>query len=487
MTALDAITRPLSHAQAQRIVLGVLLPVFLGSLDSTILASALPTIGRDLGDVHLLPWLITAYLIAATAVMPLYGKISDISGRRATLMVAIAIYVVGSLACALAPNLLALIFARVIHGLGGGGFTSIGMVVLGDLAAPKDRGRYYAYFSVAYTTAGACGPALGGFISDYVHWSAIFWLNVPLGLAALALTSSRLRLLPRHERPHRLDFIGAALIVAASVAFMMALTLAGPQHPWTSPEILALFAAALVGAVLFVVRLLAAREPLIPIAILSDPVARWALALNTLAWAPIIALNIFMPMYLQSVLGLSATSAGLSLMIVMVTVNASAGLTGQMLGRVRHYKRLPMFGLVLAIATLVILGLSAESLSALPVEVLLAMLGLGFGPAAPLAMVALQNTVANHHLGTAVGTLAFMRNLCATMMVSIFGAIVLSGAADVSMLRHGIAATEIPAGGFSRIFFAAAASMAIAFVALVLMEEKPLRAGRPSDAPSAAE
>ncbi len=137
---------PLNHAQAQRIVFGVLLPVFLGSLDSTILASALPTIGRDLGDVHLLPWLITAYLVASTAVTPLYGKISDIIGRRVTLMAAISIYIIGSLCCALAPSLLLLIVARVIHGIGGGGLTSMGMVVLGDLAAPKDRGRYYAYY-----------------------------------------------------------------------------------------------------------------------------------------------------------------------------------------------------------------------------------------------------------------------------------------------------------------------------------------------------
>jgi MFS family permease len=480
MDAAVAPPPPLSHAQTQRIVYGVLLPVFLGSLDSTILASALPTIGRDLGDVHLLPWLITAYLIASTAVTPLYGKISDISGRRVTLMVAISGYIVGSLICALAPNLLVLIFGRVIHGIGGGGLTSMGMVVLGDLAAPKDRGRYYAYFSATYTTSGACGPALGGFISDYVHWSAIFWINVPLGLIALGLTSSRLRMLPRLERSHSLDVIGAALIMAASVAFMMALTLGGARYPWDSGAILALFALALGVGVLFIVRLRTAPEPLIPISILSDPVARCALTLNTFAWAPIVGLNIFMPMYLQSVLGMSATSAGLSLMVIMATVNASAGFTGQLLGRVRHYKRLPMCGLMVAIATLVVMGLAAKSLTTLPVELLLAVLGIGFGPVAPLAMVALQNTVATHHLGTAVGTLGFMRNLCATMMVAIFGAIILAGAGVGTLPPRGaVGATAIPPEGFSRIFFAAALSMTVSLIALLLMEEKPLRTNRP--------
>src|ERR1700730_18149807 len=471
---MDAVTEPsppLTHAQTQRIGYGVFLPVFLGSLDSTIPATPLPSIGRELGHVHLLPWLITAYLIASTAVTPLYGKISDISGRRATLMAAIAIYIAGSLICALAPNLLVLILGRVVHGIGGGGLTSLGMVVLGDLAAPKDRGRYYAYFSATYTTSGACGPALGGIISDYVHWSAIFWLNIPLGLIALALTSARLRQLPRHERPHRLDILGASLIMAASIAFMLALTLGGPRYPWTSAPILSLFALSLAIAALFIIRLLTAREPLIPVSILSDPVARCALALNTFAWAPIVGLNIFMPMYLQSVLGMSATSAGLSLMVIMATLNASAGLTGQLLGRVKHYKRLPGLGLLIAIATLLMMAFRADAPTTMEVELLLALLGVGFGPVAPLAMVALQNTVAIHHLGTAVGTLGFTRNLCATMMVAIFGAIILAGSYCETVLRGtgSPSSMTIPVEGFSRIFLVAALSMAASFAALVLM------------------
>src|SRR3990170_7845699 len=155
----------LTHRETLLVVLGVLLPVFMGSLDNTILASALPTIGREYGDVHNLPWLITAYLIANTAITALYGKISDIRGRRITLLIACSLYMLGSLVCALAPNMFVLILGRVLHGLGGGGLTSTGMVVLGDVASPKDRGKYYGYFSATYTTAGACGPALGGFIA----------------------------------------------------------------------------------------------------------------------------------------------------------------------------------------------------------------------------------------------------------------------------------------------------------------------------------
>src|SRR5262249_34644087 len=301
----------------------------------------------DFGNVQALPWLITAYLIAATSVTPLYGKISDIRGRRPTLAIAITVYMAGSLICALAPDMLVLILGRILHGLGGGGLTSLGMVVLGDIAAPKDRGRYYAYFSLTYTTAGACGPALGGFLADQLHWSVIFWLNIPMGLVALGLTLALLRRLPRYERPHRLDVIGAVLIMTAGVALMLALNLGRATFSWTSFPILALFAVGCALGVAFIVRLMTAPEPLIPLAILANPEARLAIIANTFGWGSIIGLNIFLPVFLQNVLGASATQAGLSLMVLMVTLNLSAGAAGQLFGRVRRYKVLPILGLSL--------------------------------------------------------------------------------------------------------------------------------------------
>jgi len=461
--------RSLTHSQTLLIVLGVLLPVFMGSLDNTILASALPTIGREFGDVHNLPWLVTAYLIANTAVTALYGKISDIYGRRRSLIIAVSLYMAGSLVCALAPNMFVLILGRVLHGLGGGGLTSTGMVVLGDIAAPRDRGKYYGYFSATYTTAGACGPALGGAIAEYLHWSVIFWMNIPLGIVALVLALTLLRRLPRHERPHRLDFLGAFLIMSASVALMLALSMGGVRYPWTSPPILALFVVALVVGATFVMRLLTAPEPLIPLTILSDREARLSIILNTFGWAPIVGLHIFLPIYLQNVVGMAPAAAGLSVLMLAVTLNISAGVTGTILPRQRRYKILPMIGLLMSIVGLLVLAWRAKDVTLWEFEALLFLIGTGFGTMPPLAATALQNNVSIHTFGSAVATMQFSRNLFATIVVAGFGAIVLIGAGgDAS-------AGQYSAEGFARVFLVAAASFLVALIATVLIEEKPLQ------------
>lgn len=469
-------TKPLPHKEARLIVFGVLMPTFLGSLDTTVLAGALPSIGREIGEVHNLPWLITAYLVASTAAVPLYGKLADIHGRQFALRLSLFAYLAGSLICALAPDMLVLILGRAVHGLGGGGLTSLGMIVLGDVAAPKERGRYYAYFSVVYTTAGAVGPALGGFIADYLHWTVIFWINLPLGLVALLLTFTALRRLPRHERPHRLDIIGAVLIVLASVSFMLAINQGGVRFAWSSPPILTLLAAAAVLGTLFVWRLRTALEPLIPIAILANRDAAVVIGTNAVGWGSIIGLNIFLPTYLQSVMGMSPTDAGLSLMVLMVALNIGAGTSGQIFGRVRRYKTIPIVGMVVAIGAVGTLAWRADTITPLQFEILIALFGLGFGPLPPLCTVVMQNSVAIHQFGTAVGTMNFVRNLFATILVAVFGAIVLSGGATVMPGETGSA----PAAGeaalaFSRVFLAATASLVLALIGLLLMAEKPLQ------------
>lgn len=473
MTSVPTLPPLLSLRDTRLIVLSILLPVFMGSLDNTNLATALPTIGREFGDMRNLPWLITAYMIASTAIIPLYGKIADIHGRRFTLLIALAIYMAGSLVCALSPGMLVLICGRALHGLGGGGLTALGMVVLGDVAAPKDRGRYYSYFSVVHTTSGALGPALGGFFAEHVHWSAIFWINIPMGLIAIAITATMLRRLPRYERPHRLDFPGAALAMAASVAFMLALTLGGVRYAWSAAPVLGLFAAAAAFGVGFVVRLATAPEPLIPISMLKDPVASSAIAFNGFGWGAIMALNVFLPMFLQNVAGLSASAAGLGLMIFMVMVNLTAGVTGPFIGRQRRYKILPMLGLALAVGAVLALALQARSITTAWFEVLIALVGIGFGPIPPFAGVVLQNTVRAHQFGIAIGSMNFTRNLYGTILIAVFGAIVLGGAGDGPNVGADAAAS------FAIVFLIAAASLGAALISLAVLQQKPLQSTRP--------
>ncbi|MBZ0228011.1 MAG: MFS transporter, partial [Bauldia sp.] len=187
----------LDHAQIRTILFGVVLAMLLGALDQTIVATALPTIGRELNDVENLSWVVTAYLLTSTAVTPLYGKLSDVHGRRLMLLVAIGVFLLGSVACGVSQNIYALIAARAFQGLGGGGLMSLGMTIIGDVIAPRERGRYQAYFAAIFVTSSIAGPVLGGFFAEYLHWSFIFWINLPLGLVAYLMTNHVLKLLPR--------------------------------------------------------------------------------------------------------------------------------------------------------------------------------------------------------------------------------------------------------------------------------------------------
>jgi hypothetical protein len=259
--------------------------------------------------------------------------------------------------------------------------------------------------------------------------------------------------------------------VAASVSFMLALNIGGVRHPWLSAPVMLLLALAAVAGFGFVVRLLTAPEPLIPLVILKSAEARCAIGANAFGWGAIIGLNIYLPAYLQNVLGLSATHAGLSLMALMASVNLSAGIAGQVIGRVRRYLMFPLSMLALAIVAVGTLAWQADSMTPLRFELLLVLIGIGFGPVAPLSTVVLQNSVLAHQFGTAIGTMNFSRNLYGTMLVAIFGAIV---AVSVGSHASGAAASAMSAESFRGVFCIAALSFCAAFVAIWLMKETPL-------------
>jgi len=216
-------TAPADHAAVRAIVAGIMLAMFLSALEQTIVAPALPAIGRSLGGVDELSWVVTAYLLAVTATTPLFGKLSDIYGRRPVLLWAIAIFIGGSIACALAPTIWLLVLARGLQGLGGGGLLPIAQTIIADLLSPRERPVVQGRTSIMFMSASILGPVLGGFLTDQLHWSLIFWINLPLGAVALVMSERSLRQLPRNERPHQLDVVGAVLMVGAGLSLMLAL------------------------------------------------------------------------------------------------------------------------------------------------------------------------------------------------------------------------------------------------------------------------
>jgi EmrB/QacA subfamily drug resistance transporter len=471
----------LSHTEIRTIILGVLLAMFLAALDQTIIATALPTIGRELGDLEHLSWIVTVYLLTSTAVTPLYGKFSDSYGRRVTMLIGIVIFILGSIACALAPTMFALILARALQGIGGGGLIALAQTIIADIVAPRERGRYQVYFASVFMTSSLLGPVLGGFFAEHLHWSVIFWINLPLGLVAFAIAFHSLKKLPRFERPHKLDLLGALLLVAATVALLLALSWGGIRYPWSSLPVLGLFAASLVLWGLFAIRMRMAPEPLIPPGVLHNPVVRMAVLAACFGMGTYIGLTIYLPVYFETVRGLSASQSGLALIPLMAGTVVGATLSGRTMAKVKHYKRLPTVGLLIAIATTGILAAYGQSLSIVTVEIILAIVSVGLGTVLPVTMVTTQNAVAPHQMGTATGTANFFRSLGGAFIVAIFGVIVLSGsglsgATSFETLSAVAAQSGVDlADVFSHVFIAAMVGFGLSLAFLLALEERPLR------------
>ncbi|MFY9694468.1 MAG: MDR family MFS transporter [Xanthobacteraceae bacterium] len=468
---------PLDHATVRAIVAGIMLAMFLSALEQTIVAPALPAIGKSLGGIDDLSWVVTAYLLAVTATTPLFGKLSDIYGRRRVLLSAIGIFVAGSVACALAQNIWMLILSRGLQGIGGGGLLPIAQTVIADLLSPRERPIVQGRTSVMFMSASILGPVLGGLLTDHLHWSLIFWINLPLGAVALFMTERALRRLPRNDRPHELDVIGAFLMVGAAIALLLALTWGGSHYPWTSWRILTLFACSAALWTLFAIRLLTAREPFIPLAILHGRVTSTITCAAFFSIGTIIGVTIYTPLYCQTVLGISASLSGLVLIAYMSGATIASLVTARLMVRLTHYMRVPMIGLIIAVTALAVLSANPAGYSVGEVVLLIFALGCGVGPMYPVSTIVMQNVVKPHHLGTATGTLNFFRTLGGAIIVAVFGAIVLGGVTGHSgvMTLEKIAAQHGDlAPAFHWVFLAAAIFLSISFFCLFAVEERPL-------------
>ncbi len=478
----EAAHAPLAHAEIRVIVTGVMVAMFLSALDQTIIATALPTIGAQFGDLEGLSWVVTAYLLTGTAVTPLVGKLADIHGPRPVLMGAIALFLVGSVLCALAPGMSWLIVGRAVQGLGGGGLIALAQTIIGLLIAPRERGRYQGYFAIVFITSSIAGPILGGFFAEHLHWSLIFWINVPLGFVAAAMSDRALRRLPAHHHPHRLDILGAALMCAATVALLLALSWGGTHFRWLSLPILGLLALSVLLWAGFALRVATASEPLMPVSILANQVVRTGVPAAAFAMGTLVGLSIQMPLYLEGVMGLTASESGVALIPLMAGVVVGATGAGKVMGSVAHYKRLPLVGLVASMAALGVLAFWPLGLPVVVVGLAMGVTGIGLGTVLPVSTVAIQNAVPLPQMGTATGVVNLFRSLGGAVLTAGFGAIVIGmsgieASALLERLLEGRAQVAPLADAFRWVFVAAAASLAVSLVAMIAMEERPLRSG----------
>ncbi len=478
-------TRHVDHAAARTIIFGIMLAMFLSALEQTIVAPALPAIGKSLGGIDDLSWVVTAYLLAATATTPLFGKLSDIYGRRAVMLSAILVFVIGSVACALAPSIWFLVAARALQGIGGGGLLPIAQTVIGDLLSPRERPVVMGHTAIMFMTASTLGPVLGGLLTDHLHWSLIFWINLPLGLIALATTDRALRKLPRHDRRHDLDIFGAGAMVAAALSLMLALAWGGTHYPWTAWQVLSLFAVSAALWCVFVLRLLSAREPFIPLTIIGGRVTGTIICAAFFAVGTIIGVTIYTPLYCQTVLGISASQSGLTLIAFMAGTVIGSQATMRLMIRMKHYMRIPMVSLTASIIVLGILAANPAGHSLIEFTALLFVLGCGLGPMYPMSTVVTQNSVKPHQMGTATGALNFFRTLGGALIVAVFGALVLGSVSDgsgVMTLEKVAAAHGNLAPAFQNVFIAAIVFIAIALCCLLVVEERPMQGPRLAEA-----
>jgi EmrB/QacA subfamily drug resistance transporter len=497
-----------SHQEVLRILSGVLLCMLMASLDQTVLATALPAIAADFHSVPYLSWCITAYLLASTIATLILGKLSDLWGRRVLLEASIGIFLLASVACALAPNMAALIAARAVQGVGGGGLYSMAQASIADVVSARERGRYQAYITSAFSTASIIGPVIGGFCVEYLTWRWAFWINLPLGIAAYFLCHRGLARVIVHRLKRPIDYLGVALLAPGVSALILALTLGGSELPWLSPELLGLVAIAALFIAAFIARELKAPEALLPPRLFKSSVFCVASVLNFAINAITVGVFMLLPVYLQFAVGVTADVSGLMLIIPFAAQITASIMTGKRVQRTGRYVPSPRAGfLMLAIAAALFSTMDANT-PLWVIELFIVVNGIGNGLCQAPLWVAIQNAAELKDLGAVTGANAFFRALGGAAGASILWSLLLmmldrtvaaeghpadgsallrDGRAALALLPEDVRAILIPAlsHSFGYAFAAAGVIAAAAFVTTFFLKEIPLRTtthhARPSE------
>jgi EmrB/QacA subfamily drug resistance transporter len=454
--------RTYTHAERMRVVTGILLCIMLAALDQTVVLPAIPQMAATLHGAGHLSWVVAAYLLTSTATTPIYGKLSDQLGRRQVLAPAIILFMLAAILCALAQSVLQLIAARALLGIGGGALLAVPQAAVADVIPPRERGRYQAWFAGVWAFSSVAGPIAGGLVTQNLSWRWIFWVNLPLGLVALALSARGLKGLRAAGGRERIDYAGAVLLMLGVAAVLLALSSGGVDVPWTSPAMLGIVAAALGLLALLVIQQRRAAAPLLPGALLATAGFRAVLWIAFLNAAALFGAIFLLPLLLGWVFHASAGASGLDIVPFLFTTTLGAFAAGQITRRTGRTQRLMAAGLGLASVTFLPMAVIPMSgAPALPVAIS-ALFGVGIGMIMPSSLVTAQSQAPHAQVGAATGTL-----LLARAMGGAFGATV---AGAVLALAHGNLIA-----GFRLGFLACAASQAVAAIVALQMENIPLR------------
>jgi EmrB/QacA subfamily drug resistance transporter len=497
------------HRRVLLIFSGLMLGMLLAALDQTIVSTALPTIVGDLGGLNHLSWVVTAYLLASTISTPLYGKASDLYGRKIVFQLAIVVFLIGSALCAFSQNMNELIAFRAVQGLGAGGLMTLAMTIVADVVPPRERGRYQGLLGAVWAFASIAGPLTGGFIVDNLSWRWVFLINLPVGVLALVVTSIVLQL-PKRRVEHSIDWLGAGLLTGAISTLLLAVTWGGHQYAWGSGQILGLTVAGVVLLTAFLVVERRAAEPIIPLELFRRRTFTVPAAISAIIGFALFAGIIYLPLFMQIATGATATSSGLTMVPLMLGAIGTSISTGRIISHTGRYKLFPVAGTLIASIGMFLLSTMDVHTTRLVSSLYMLVLGVGIGMVMQVTVLAVQNAVDRRHLGSATSTVTFLRSMGGSFGTAVGGAVLANrlsdklhqipaaSGIDASQLQSASQIFALPpalrdrvgeafGSAITPVFLVSVPFILAAFVLALLLPELPLRGHEPEAQPTPAE